>query len=235
MNHIFYMKFDTSMTDEEKDLFLQCLPTARKERVLRLKGRESSIKCLQTGLFLRYCLNMCGIEHTTEDILVAEGGKPYMKNHQVFFNISHSDDYVVIMIADHNCGIDLQQRIVYKERLAKKIMHENEYKIISSSPDNDKEDLLTLCWSGKEAYLKYTGSGIRYAMSYVDLSNLLRSFGQDAGCIEIVPESNSLFMRYYLFEKDYCLAVCQKDYFVQQIIEKVEINQVYSSMKSLYL
>ncbi len=235
MNHIFYMQFDTSMTDEEKDLFMQCLTVARKERVLRLKGRESSIKCLQTGLFLRYCLDACGVQCTNEDILVAEDEKPYIKNHPVFFNISHSDNYVVVMISDQNCGIDLQRNMDFKERLAKKIMHEREYALVCEYPE-DKDALLTACWAGKEAYLKYTGTGIRYAMSSVDVSELMKQFyDRKTDCFAMIPEQDQVFMRYLSIENHYFLAVCQKEDFVQPIVKKVDINQVYSSMKSLYL
>lgn len=235
MNHIFYMQFDTSMTDEERDLFLQCLTVARKERVLRLKGRESSIKCLQTGLFLRYCLDACGVQCTNEDILVAEDDKPYIKNNPVFFNISHSDNYVVVMISDQCCGIDLQKNMDFKERLAKKIMHEREYALVCEYPE-DKDALMTACWAGKEAYLKYTGSGIRYAMSSVDVSELMQHFrDKKTDCLTLIPEKKQVFMRHYLIDNQYFLAVCKKEHFVQPIIRKVDINQVYSSMKSLYL
>ncbi len=237
VNRIFYMRFDTNMADEEIDLFMQCLPIARRERVMRLKGRESSIKCLQTGLFLRYCLEICGVKHTIDDLLIGEDEKPYLRGNSVYFNMSHSDEYVVICVSDQDCGIDLQKRMGYKERLAKRIMHEKEWQYVDNISElTQKEQLINLCWCAKEAYLKYTGEGIRHSMSELDMLGFLMHFCmQTDTSVKVTPEQNGVFMRFHMLEDNYFLAVCQKENFVQPLLEKVDINQMYSSMKSLYL
>ena len=36
-------------------------------------------------------------------------GKPYLKNRDKFFSISHSVEYVVIAFSDNECGVDIEQ------------------------------------------------------------------------------------------------------------------------------
>ena len=42
-------------------------------------------------------------------------GKPYIKNNPIYFNISHSSDYVVIGISDSAIGVDIEH-LVPQER-----------------------------------------------------------------------------------------------------------------------
>lgn len=39
--------------------------------------------------------------------------KPFLKSREKFFSISHSNDYIAIVISDYNCGIDIEYK---KER-----------------------------------------------------------------------------------------------------------------------
>lgn len=173
MIHIFYMRFDTSVSNLKKDLYMQFLSDERKQRVHQKKSSEAAMKCMQTGLFLRYGLERTGYGKVYNDILVREDGKPEIAGNPVYFNLSHSGEYVVLVIADCMCGIDIQEPVIAKERLIKHVLHANEYRLIEACDERDtdkRSKILTQFWCLKEAYLKYTGEGIRFAMSRLDLS-----------------------------------------------------------------
>lgn len=171
--HIFYMRFDTSVSNLKKDLYMQFLSDERKRRVHQKKSSEAAMKCMQTGLFLRYGLEQTGYGNFYHDILIREDGKPEIAGNPVYFNLSHSGEYVVLVIADCVCGIDIQEPVMAKESLIKHVLHENEYRVIRTCDETDMDErskILTQFWCLKEAYLKYTGEGIRFAMSGLDLS-----------------------------------------------------------------
>ncbi|NLL55975.1 MAG: hypothetical protein GX242_02045 [Clostridiales bacterium] len=54
-----------------------------------------------------YCLfyNLDIFDFTIER---PQGKKPYMSSNRLFFNLSHSNNYVVCAVSDKNVGIDLQ-------------------------------------------------------------------------------------------------------------------------------
>ena len=174
MIHIFYMHFDTSVSDRQKDLYMQFLSDTRKRRVQHKRSSEAAMKCMQTGLFLRYGLEQTGYGKEYANIICREDGKPVIPNHPVHFNLSHSGDYVVLMIADSQCGIDIQNPVQAKDSLAKHVLHEQElriYRACDGKAPYAGSGVLTQFWCLKEAYLKYTGAGIRFAMSKLNLAD----------------------------------------------------------------
>ncbi len=65
----------------------------RKESISRLRRQESRLESLVAGLMLRTLL----LENSLplEALSVSEKGKPFLKNHDFHFNLSHSNGYVV--------------------------------------------------------------------------------------------------------------------------------------------
>ncbi|MEY4926652.1 MAG: hypothetical protein RI894_1088 [Bacteroidota bacterium] len=76
-------------------------------------------------------------------------GKPFLKNSPLQYSISHSGDFVAIVEAAAPCGIDIQMATDTIDRIAHRIMHENDWREL------EKHSLdTTLFWSAKEAIFK---------------------------------------------------------------------------------
>lgn len=94
--------------------------------------------------------------------------KPYLESHPyLFFNISHSEDYAVIAIANKKIGIDIEfmsEDFKYTELLPD-IFNENEILSIENAVDT-KEIFYTL-WTRKEAFVKALGKGIDEDFKYI--------------------------------------------------------------------
>lgn len=89
-------------------------------------------------------------------------GKPYWKDERLpFFNISHSDGTVVLVISDVETGIDIQ-KIKSKNELsmAERFYSENEARLVEES-SADNYELFYKLWARKEALGKCTGRGVR--------------------------------------------------------------------------
>lgn len=97
-----------------------------------------------------------------------ENQKPYLKNEDIFFNISHSGKYVLCTVDSKETGCDIQVNTVFNERIAKRFFAENEYRLLKNSSDKDK--LFTKLWVMKESILKKEGSGISGGVSTYDFS-----------------------------------------------------------------
>ncbi|MCU4563567.1 4'-phosphopantetheinyl transferase family protein [Acinetobacter sp. WU_MDCI_Abxc222] len=92
-----------------------------------------------------------------------EHGKPYLLNHTLHFNHSHSQQYYALAMSEHvkDIGVDVEEldRNVRLDALAKHAFHPDEYETWLSL-EQDREYWFKV-WTTKEAVLKASGLGIR--------------------------------------------------------------------------
>ena len=85
-----------------------------------------------------------------------EYGKPYYGK-EIFFNISHSSDEIIIVFDKEEIGVDIERIKNINPKLLKKIATEKE----QAEFDFEKFDINFLkLWTLKEAYFKFIGTGI---------------------------------------------------------------------------
>lgn len=98
---------------------------------------------------------------TSHKISKSINGKPYIDNSNIFYNISHKNKMVGLIISDSEVGLDIEyidtENIKRKSTL-KYFFTEKERKSITNN-----EELLTL-WTKKESYIKLNGGMLRDAI-----------------------------------------------------------------------
>ena len=102
-------------------------------------------------------------------IAVTERGKPYFPGNSLHFSISHSKSHVFCALSDSPIGIDAEEmdRTV-TPAVAKKILSPGEY--AQWQQTSDKRAALLTFWVLKEAWVKYTGEGLRGYPNDTDFS-----------------------------------------------------------------
>lgn len=104
---------------------------------------------------------------TSYKILKSKNGKPYLENSNIFYNISHKNKMVGLIISNSEVGLDIEyidtENIKRKSTL-KYFFTEKERESITTN-----EDLLTL-WTKKESYIKLNGGMLRDAIG-LDINN----------------------------------------------------------------
>ena len=93
-------------------------------------------------------------------ILKDEYGKPYIENHEVEFNVSHSGEYLAIAVSEHPVGIDIQGPKVIREGTFRKVVQPQEESLVGKERE---KDFLRL-WTLKESFVKAEGKGLRISM-----------------------------------------------------------------------
>ncbi len=88
-------------------------------------------------------------------------GKPIFLNNNLYFNISHSNNYTSCCLATVNVGIDIEEDRIIKETTLKKILNEN-----------DKDIEYIKIWNIKEAYSKYLGIGLKLNFSKISINEI---------------------------------------------------------------
>ena len=81
-------------------------------------------------------------------------GKPYfVEMPELFFNLSHSGDYVVCALSDSEVGIDIQQyRKNIKDGVFKRVLHTTENELFEKCDTKEKETYFYQIWAAKEAF-----------------------------------------------------------------------------------
>ena len=129
-----------------------------KVKLLKLLG-----DIMRTQLLLK-TFHLSDKEYT---ILKNDFGKPYISglSTPVYFNISHSNDYIVIAISDCEVGVDIEFRSMAKIEVARRFFHANEYNRLKRLKGELQRIMFFNYWSAKESYLKYCGTGLSGSLS----------------------------------------------------------------------
>lgn len=161
--HIYYQSISDIKIDDQ---LLSMLQPQRKKQLASLRFEEDKKRCAAAGLLLWKHLYH---EHP-ENYSVSYNacGKPSVLN-APFFNLSHSNELVMLAICDLPVGCDLEH--VRKAVLSHHVFHPEELSFLSSITPGNKRDFEFLrLWTAKEAFLKAIGTGISAKASSFDLS-----------------------------------------------------------------
>lgn len=170
------------ITDDMIDSLFQILPEKRKKQALSYHKRVDRNNCIITFVLLKIALRRCfGIIDFT--IQYEKRGKPYLKEHpDVFFNISHCADGCIVVVADEQIGVDMQNFIPFSWEVAERVCCSEEIEVLRCTQNREFEFIRM--WTMKESYLKMTGVGIGENLKQVNTLVI-----KD---IEIIQRGNSM-------------------------------------------
>ncbi|MBR6973631.1 MAG: 4'-phosphopantetheinyl transferase superfamily protein [Bacteroidaceae bacterium] len=166
-----------AITSEELEAAIASLPQWRREKALRFKFEQGRKECAFSYLLL--CQALREVYRITEQpsFSYGEHGKPELSfnsqlstlNSQLFFNISHCKQAIACVVSNQPVGVDVERIGRYNESLARHVLNDSEFALVSQSPDPQVS--FTRFWTQKEAIVKLTGRGIDD-----DLPNLLLKY-----------------------------------------------------------
>ncbi|MBR5524359.1 MAG: 4'-phosphopantetheinyl transferase superfamily protein [Clostridia bacterium] len=150
---------------DEKVAFaaLPWLDEKRRSRVRRLRVPLKRAQCVAAGLLLTHLFGEGGHSPT---LYYGAHGKPYLKGDGACFSLSHTDRWVFCAVSEHNVGMDSQRCRPISTRLIARTLTPEEQTWL----DSDREHRYLRLWTMKEAYLKYTGTGLSTPLCSVSLS-----------------------------------------------------------------
>lgn len=152
MINIFYINIKEMPKNE---VLLNMISPKMKEKALKFKRDKNIRQSAVSSLLLNFSLGKnIGDEL---DFTYNEYGKPFLED-ECCFNISHSEDYVVVATGEKTLGVDIEYSAEHDFfRLAKTAFHEKEQGYIKLSKDVKKE--FYKIWTLKESFIKAEGKG----------------------------------------------------------------------------
>ncbi len=152
------------LSDKAVEDALPHLDEKRRGRIRRLRVPLKRAQCAAAGLLLTHLFGEKGV---APNLTYGENGKPYLADKSdTFFSITHSDKWVFLAVSDGEIGIDAQIPHKVCPRLAARSTTPEELSWVKL----DTEPHFTRLWTMKEAYLKYTGTGLTVPIREVTIS-----------------------------------------------------------------
>lgn len=189
MIKVYTMSVEPLVDNELFELAQTKVDTSRLEKVKKKKSYKDKCLCLGVGLLLQYAVSWAlekrqdssiyqelDIRNVLEGLKAllcltfryGESGKPYLENYpELYFSLSHSEDYVVCAISDKEIGVDIQkEKDNPLERVVARFFSTKENIIYQNlSSNEEKRSWFYRTWSAKEAYIKLTGKGLGQGLS----------------------------------------------------------------------
>ena len=169
-----YEIIDISEIPEEE--LKNCFYHMDKEKQIKIKRYTNTLaQKLSIGgewLAKKLLSEHTGVSPDEIRISADENGKPFSHNvHGLFFNISHSENFVSVVISQSEVGIDIEKLRNLSVKASKKICCDEELSYIfgknrsdidfdESQPPDVVKRFLEI-WTLKEAYYKCVGTGIK--------------------------------------------------------------------------
>lgn len=203
---VFICKIDFEGEEHWYNKALERVDEQKKERIVRFVHKEDAYRSLLADVLLRTILHD-QLQLRDDEILFGrnEYGKPYLINrNDIFFNISHSGDWVGCAIGQKPIGIDIEYIQPIDLNIAKRFFSPDEYSALQRQPPENRLDFFYYLWTLKESYIKAVGKGLAIPLNSFTIhtegdSALLTGLDQSYHC------------KKYDFVKGYKMAVCSSD------------------------
>lgn len=113
-------------------------------------------------------------EPRTISFVAGEHGKPFLHldhNSDLQFNLSHSEDMAVLVVARGlEVGVDVEWIRPVEERIAEHFFSPAEQAALANLPPEWATRGFFECWTGKEAFVKACGAGLSIPLDSFDVS-----------------------------------------------------------------
>lgn len=115
------------------------------------------------GILRRILGHYVNREAACLEFVYSPRGKPHLSDEGLHFNVSHSNGLAVYGVSrDRPLGVDVEylRPLPDAEKLAQRFFCPQEYSILRSLPEDQKQLAFFHAWTCKEAFLKATGEGL---------------------------------------------------------------------------
>lgn len=143
---------------------------------------------------------------------------PKVKNFD--FNLSHSGNIVVLVIANDKVGIDIEQIRPIDLEIAKNYFHEEEIKFVHSQKNNELENFYQI-WALKESFIKAMGRGLSYPLK-------IFYFEFKGGKIKLHSRFKKQNWHFKIFNNlpGYKLAICVENFITKEKLRIIRVNNI---------
>ncbi len=162
-----YIKSISDFSEEEYKEYFEMMSHERKNAVLRLRFDNDKKRSILGEVLARKGISKeCNIKESEIFFGREDYGKPFCKNADIHFSISHSKEMAACAVSHNRIGLDIEKIRNMETRITRISCTESDLEYVfgfNGIPDEfDNESLIRFfcLWTAKEAYFKFQGTGI---------------------------------------------------------------------------
>lgn len=217
---------------EKEEACLNCygmLDRTRQECVQSYKNEVDKKRSLLAGYLIQVgvmeynSMKESGLHNNAAPLSLAysygENGKPYLADYPgLFFNLSHSGNFVATAFSSEEIGLDIQEHEGEKDGIAKRFFSAEDNSLLDRCKMGEtgisKDDMFYRMWSVKEASMKLTGLGMADGMDKAYLEFMKWNeytqgkIKEKAATKHPLAVSREIYFRLVDFAEGYSMAVC---------------------------
>lgn len=110
----------------------------------------------------------CGLDLATIEYVYNEQGKPYLKDLDLYFSVSHSNGVIAVGVNEAEFGIDLELVKAVPSKVITKVLTPKELNIYSTLNEKAKSEYFFKIWTKKEAIVKKQGTSIVFNANKIE-------------------------------------------------------------------
>lgn len=147
-----------------KTLPTNLLPQKYLDRIKSIKNKQAYKEAVASRLLLRYALiKNKAHKNILNQITYSPNGKPIIEGY--YFNISHSNKYVVCCLDNKPIGVDMEKINPRFKTIAQNFLSKQEQKTNPNIID------LTKIWTQKEATIKLNGGALSFKINKIKIDD----------------------------------------------------------------
>lgn len=174
----------------------------RKQKTDRYRFRKNKNQSLGAEYLLMCACREFDLDYGAE-MTEGDGGKPAFVGANVSFNLSHSEERAMCVIADCEVGCDVEKIESCNLALARRFFAAEEITALENCKmDTERDTLFYRIWTLKESFLKCTGTGLTVPLASFSVvsDGKMRTILETDGADYLFYEENR--------QDSYCYALC---------------------------
>ncbi|MBC2580402.1 4'-phosphopantetheinyl transferase superfamily protein [Clostridium sp. DJ247] len=205
MLEIYILKIEKDLCKSDFDRLLGFVLKDKKERICRFHRFEDSQRTLLGDILARYLIcKKTGVKNEHLIFEKNEYGKPVLvKPCGIYFNISHSGNWVVCAIDDTPVGVDVETIKEIDLKIAERFFSEYEYNAIVNQPKELIQNYFYKIWTLKESYIKAEGKGL-----YIPLNSFSLEINENSIYVKVGNRYSNWFLYNMCISKDVMISIC---------------------------
>ncbi|MNB86897.1 4'-phosphopantetheinyl transferase sfp [compost metagenome] len=218
----------TQFPYEYLNSILSYLPSERRQKHLKFRFLQDKLRGVTGDMLMRKVLSSM-MDKPIDDIKIAVNcfGKPILLGHKqgIGFNISHSEDWVVLAIGPSTrIGVDVERINEVSLDLALRFFMDDEYQSIMKVTMAEHRLLQFFrIWTAKESYIKAIGKGLSIPLESFSTVNA------DEIASEKWIKGEKWYFCSYPLEDGYSLTVCSDKNCFDKGVTIIDIDSLVHS------
>jgi len=185
---------------------LKHIPQEKQERIKKFAKYDDAKMVLLADVLARSVIaRELKVSSKNIEINVNKYGKPFLKgNYRLYFNVSHSGNWIVCVIDDKPVGIDIEKIKPIEFEAFEQFLSDEEYKMLMEKNPEKWLPFFFDLWTLKESYIKAVGEGFSIPFASFTISFL--KIGEIK--VKLSNKLTNWTLKKYDFHPEYKMSVC---------------------------